>query len=163
MINLMHKNFLKDPQQYALSEEHWLTLWQQVSIRMRTRFGWQQPWFQPLPRDISQGNPIFSAVSPLLKRGVRVIQHEPTSAGLEIQAWPDTFGGSVTDPECIRELVIACALSDVSASLALEIIEPWVSGYAVSFTTQVGGRSQLPGRPARSQLRSRLVLDYGAA
>jgi hypothetical protein len=132
MIDLKYKDFLKDPGQYALAERFWISLWDQIERDKRSRFGWQQPWFQPLPPHISQGNPIFSAISPELKRGIRIIQHEPTSPGLEIQAWPDTFGGSVTDPDSIRELVIACALSDVSARLALRMMESWVAGDAIS-------------------------------
>jgi hypothetical protein len=150
MIILMHTTFLQDAQEYALAEKYWIDRWHQIEGTTRSRFGWQQPWFHPLPPNISQGNPIFSAVSPQLKRGIRVIQHEPTSASLEIQAWPDTFGGSVTDPESIRELVIACALSDVSAALALEMMEPWVAGHAVSFLAHHRGGPQLPGRSARA-------------
>src|SRR5947199_6372047 len=98
MVNHLYPNFLSDDREYGLSEEHRLRLWQEVDPATRLRFEWQQPWFQPLPRSLSEGNPIFSAVSPTLRRGIRIIQHAPTESGLEIQAWPDFFGGSSSDP-----------------------------------------------------------------
>src|SRR5437660_4102959 len=107
MVNHFYPNFLRDDREYALSEEYWARLWDQVDPQGRTRNGWRQPWFQPLPRTLGEGNPIFSAVSPTLRRGIRIIQHAPTGLGPEIQAWPDYFGGSPADPERIEELVIS--------------------------------------------------------
>ena len=144
MIDHIYANFLNDPMQYSLSESYWQTLWMGIHYQDRSRFGWQQPWFQPLPPKLGQGNPIFSAVSPVLRRGIRVIQHEPTTESLEIQAWADSFGGLITDPESIKELVIACALSNLSAGVALEIIRPWVANRPVSFRTPMLGAVALP-------------------
>jgi hypothetical protein len=143
MITHLYPNFLRDDREYQLAEHHWLRLWEQVDPRAVDEFGWQQPWFQPLPRSLGEGNPIFSAVSPLLRRGIRVIQHEPTESGLEIQAWPDFFGGTSSDSGSIAELVISCALSDMASSVALSLIVPWVSGGVVSFRFDEGGL--LPG------------------
>lgn len=143
MITHLYPSFLRDDREYQLSEDHWLRLWAQLDPRAVDEFGWQQPWFQPLPRSLGEGNPIFSAVSPLLRRGIRVIQHEPTESGLEIQAWPDFFGGTSSDSGSIAELVISCALSDMASSVALSLIVPWVSGGVVSFRFDEGGL--LPG------------------
>src|SRR5438552_1482135 len=118
MINHLYPDFLRDTAKYALSEGHWVDLWQRVDRQSRALYAWRQPWFEPLPSSLSQGNPIFSAVSPVLRRGIRVIQHEPTEPGLEIQAWPDSFGGNHDDPDRIEELVISCALSDVASRVA---------------------------------------------
>ena len=133
MVNHLYPGFLREDREYALSEEHWLGLWQQVDPPSRLHRGWQQPWFQPLPRSLGEGNPIFSAVSPMLRRGIRVIQHAPTEPGLEIQAWPDVFGGSSSDPDRIEELVISCALSDQASEVALSLMEPWVKGERICF------------------------------
>ncbi|HZW31168.1 MAG TPA: hypothetical protein VFF52_10705, partial [Isosphaeraceae bacterium] len=75
----------------------------------------------------------FSAVSPMLRRGIRVIQHAPTEHGLEIQAWPDWFGGSPSDPDRIKELIISCALSDQASEVVLSLMEPWVKGKPFDF------------------------------
>jgi len=136
MIDHLYSDFLKDPSQYSLSQSYWRELWQKISDQDRSRFGWQQPWFQPLPPKLEQGNPIFSAFSPLLRRGIRVIQHEPTCQTLEIQAWPDSFGGPITDPQSIKELVIACALSDLAVEVAMDLMQPWVANRSIAFRAQ---------------------------
>src|SRR5262249_42952285 len=128
MVNHIYANFLSDDREYRLSEEHWVQLWQQVDPPARERWGWQQPWFQPLPRSLGEGNPIFSAVSPRLRRGIRVIQHAPTESGVEVQVWRDFFGGSSSDTDRIEELVISCAVSDLASDVVLTLMEPWVQG-----------------------------------
>jgi hypothetical protein len=140
MINHLYPDFLHDDRAYRLSEAHWLGLWEQLDPRIRDEFGWRQPWFEPLPRALGEGNPIFSAVSPVLRRGIRVIQHAPTESGLEIQAWPDTFGGSAGEHDSISELVISCALSKAASLVALSLLEPWVSGGELSFHFDEGGQ-----------------------
>ncbi|MFI5459655.1 MAG: hypothetical protein ACHRXM_29880, partial [Isosphaerales bacterium] len=59
--------------------------------------------------------------------------------GLEFVAYPDTFGGSVFDPDTIHELVISCALSDVAAKVARTLILPWVEGKGVCFDVYEAG------------------------
>jgi hypothetical protein len=144
MITHLYPRFLHDDCEYRRSEDHWLRLWEQLDPQVRDQFAWQQPWFQPLPASLGEGNPIFSAVSPVLRRGIRVIQHEPTTSELEIQAWTDSFGGRADDPGSIAELVISCALSDQSSQLAFSLVAPWVSGGAVDLRCDDGGRGLLP-------------------
>jgi hypothetical protein len=81
----------------------------------------------------------FSAVSPLKRRAIRIIQFEPTERELEFVAYPDTFGGSVFDPKAIHELVISCALSDKAATLALSLMRTWVEGRGLSFDLSEAG------------------------
>jgi hypothetical protein len=132
MINHIDQGFLADEEIYAHSEKFWHQLWVRVDASARDRFGWVQPWFQPLPRELAEGNPIFSAVSRQLRRGIRVIQHEPIKNEVEIQAWLDSFGGD-HDSTRINELVISCALSDVSSEVALGLMVPWVQGDSPAF------------------------------
>ncbi len=106
MITHLFPDFLKDDGVYLEVAQFWIDLWE--SIGANNRFGWNQPWFQPLPPAIGQGNPIFSAVSPRRRRGIRIIQAAPSERGLEFVAYPDTFGGSIFDPDTIHELVISC-------------------------------------------------------
>jgi hypothetical protein len=128
MLKHIYPNFLRDDREYSLSEKHWIGLWEQIDPQLRATHGWQHPWFEALPRSLSEGNPIFTALSQVLRRGIRVIQHEPTDSGPEIQAWLDFFGGNSSDPDRIEELVISCALSDLVSEVALSLIESWVKG-----------------------------------
>jgi len=161
MIDHLYSDFLKDPKQYYLSEDYWQRLWQNICYQDRSRFGWQQPWFQPLQPRLGQGNPIFSAFSPLLRRGIRVIQHEPTRQTLEIQAWPDSFGGPITDPESIKELVIACALSDLAVGVAMDLMQPWVANRPISFRTLLVGTVSFPARQSEPKRRINYVMTQG--
>jgi len=131
MVEHLLPDFLKDERVYHDAERFWVDLWE--SIDKDTRDGWNRPWFQPLPPSIGEGNPIFSAVSARLKRGIRIIQFAPSEKGLEFVAYPDTFGGSASDPNSIHELVISCALSDATARLALSLIRAWVEGKGIDF------------------------------
>lgn len=132
MIENLYPNFLEDPQDYRSSEEFWKRLWKDMSQTARERYEWRQPWFDPLPWDVSQGSPIFSAVSDTLKRGVRILQSPPTGKGLEFFVYTDRFGGSIFDPDSIQELVISCALSQPAADLASSIISKWVENNAIT-------------------------------
>jgi hypothetical protein len=129
----MFERFLEDEVEYRASQDYWNQLWLRAVPDEKVRSGWVCPWISTGSPEILDGNPIFSAYSPLLRRGLRIIQHEPTSGQLEIQAWPDFVGGSSLDPEAIRELVISCALNEAAASLAISLIRPWVEGKSVSF------------------------------
>lgn len=135
MVTHHFASFLEDPLQYARAVDYWVQLWERVDPLRRLIDGWEHPWFSARLADGSldmDGNPIFTAFSPSLRKGVRVIQDQPTSDRVEFQFWYDTFGGSIRDPEAIRELVIACALSDETADLSLQTMRDWVDGKPVS-------------------------------
>jgi hypothetical protein len=139
MVKHLFSNFLEDEMVYKEAERFWIDLWEQIDPETRARHGWQQPWFGPLPPTISEGNPIFSAVSLRERRGIRIIQAAPMENGLEFVAYPDTFGGSIFDPEAINELVISCALSEEAARLASSKMIAWVEGRAISFEVYEAG------------------------
>jgi hypothetical protein len=137
MVEHLYPNFLHDESVYADVEQFWINLWEGIDATVRN--GWQTPWFEPLPPSISEGNPIFSAVAPSQRRGIRILQSEPMEKGLEFVAYADTFGGSIFDPNSIHELVISCALSDAAARLAHSLIIVWVEGKALSFDRYEAG------------------------
>ncbi len=140
MVEHLYSDFLKDELVYHDAERYWADLWNQIDAGTRHSKGWRHPWFQPLPPSISEGNPIFSAVSLRLRRGIRVIQSEDrTEKGMEFLAYLDTFGGSAFDPQAIHELVISCALSDVAARVACSLMIPWVEGKGFSFDLSDAG------------------------
>lgn len=133
MFTHIYKNFLADVDEYRASERFWEDLWLRECPEASQRFKWSYPWVSTGSPDCLDGNPIFSAYSPLLHRGIRIIQYEPTSRKLELQAWPDFVGGSCFDPDAIPELVISCALSTAVADWATQLIRPWVNGRTISF------------------------------
>jgi hypothetical protein len=143
MVEHLYPNFLHDQSVYADVEQFWINLWERIDATVRD--GWQTPWFEPLPPSISEGNPIFSAVSPSLKRGIRVLQSEPTEKGLEFMAYPDTFGGSIFDPSTIHELVISCALSDEADRIARSLIVRWIEGKPIESDRYEAGLIALDG------------------
>jgi hypothetical protein len=117
-------NFLSDENEYGRAEVYWKHLWEQIPAFNRD--SWHSEWFKPsLPKD---GNPIFTAVSEKFGKAIRVIQYEATTNPPEIDFWLDTFGGSNIEPVAIRELVIACALSDESARRASQLMSSWIIG-----------------------------------
>ncbi len=128
MVRHLHARFLEDASEYRSVVTFWRTLWEKVSPTTRTARGWQHPWlFTGSDEDtvFMDGNPIFSAYSPTRLRGIRVIQYPPESGDLEFDCWLDTFGGKLEEPGVIRELVIACALSEEAAQQARELMEQW--------------------------------------
>src|SRR3954447_17361765 len=151
-MNKLFPQFLVDPGQYELSERFWQDLWSQIDPFQRERFQWAFPWIGTGSPDIKDGNPIFSAFSPVLGPGIRVIQEEPTGSGLDIRVWLDTFGGDITDPDRIQEMVISCTLSDAAAYVARPLMASWVRGQSLSFKHDEAGRL-LPSdsvRPVRT-------------
>jgi len=130
MVTHLYPKFLEDPSEYQEAMSFWRHLWSQVSpLEQRVR-GWRWPWLftgSANDRVFMDGNPMFSAYSPTRRCGIRVIQYPPTSNQLEFDYWLDTFGGELGEPETIRELVIACALSEEAARRASELMEMWCS------------------------------------
>jgi hypothetical protein len=152
--------FLTNESDYQRAEDFWtLEIWGKVSEISRTIGGWRPNWFQPQPpRD---GNPIFTAISDVQRKAIRVIQYEPGADSLEFDFWLDTFGGSPTDPRAIRELVIACSLSTESAQKARELIASWVSGeIELANTTELPqGSTTIIARRPRWQFAGS-VIDF---
>lgn len=128
MVNHLFPDFLKDIGEYRKAEEFWMDLWLHLDSWQRHENRWTCPWLSTGAESIRDGNPIFSAWSPKLRRGIRVVQYGPTQQGVEFFAYPDTFGGTIYDPMSIKELVISCALSDVAAVMAEEQMERWIVG-----------------------------------
>lgn len=135
----LYPDFLRDEVQYKRSEDYWAESWRRLDRIDREFYHWTSPWLGTGSPAIKDGNPIFSAYSPDLARGVRIVQQEPLDDRLDIQAYLDSFGGDFDDPDSIRELVIACALSEEAAKIALDLMGPWVGGGAVEFVHDKSG------------------------
>lgn len=136
MVHHLCAAFLDNPCEYQKAVAYWRDLWTRVDPSKRAQQGWVEPWLTTGAPTILDGNPIFSAYSPKLRKGIRVVQYQPESPDMECDYWLDTYGGEITDPQSINELVITCALSEESAMLARHLIESWISGpprYKVHF------------------------------
>jgi len=159
MITHIHQNFLNDETEYQRAETYWDQLWTRIDPLPKRAFGWVTPWVGTGSPSLLDGNPIFSAYSLRLRKGIRVIQHAPTEDQLELAFWLDTFGGPVTDPESIRELVIACALSDVAAIEAISLMNRWVEAEASSITLiKLATHGSLPSLRHTKQPRPYTVI-----
>jgi hypothetical protein len=150
VVRHLYKDFLANAEAYRASEDFWRRRWEEI-LDADQLAEWSHPWISTGSLDLLDGNPIFSAFSPSSRRGVRIIQHEPTSSKVEIQAWPDFVGGNYYDPDVIQELVISCALSNAAADLAMSLIRPWVTSGSISFIEEEeSGLMTAKRRPACS-------------
>ena len=127
MDKYLFPNFLSDPAEYAQAEALWTKHWDELREWVRDRDEWKAPWLGTGFADgtsCRDGNPIFSAVSRLRRRGIRVIQFERSTDPGELYSWKDTFdeGG----PEKIDELVISCALTRRTLIDAMYMMSQWV-------------------------------------
>ena len=147
MVTALFPNFLRNDEEYEESVRYWVNLWNRVDEFNRTSLGWSFPWVGTGSPLIKDGNPIFSAISPGLRRGVRIIQAEPIDSELDIQVWLDTFGGDLNDPTSIQELVIACVLSEEAARIAFDLISQWIQGLSVSIHYDESGDDLLNPQP----------------
>ncbi len=140
MMTNLYEEFLEDHDHYEQSEQYWRTLWSEVVSEVGGGNKWQTPWMGTGAPHIKDGNPIFSAISPVLRRGVRVIQLEPYGSGLDFQFWFEDTEPNPLDSENVRELVIACVLSDLAGACARKYLEPWVAGSPISMRPDQAGR-----------------------
>lgn len=121
MTNYLFEGFLSNADDYASAETYWRELW--LDLR---HDGWVQPWMDN--GAFLDGNPIFTAFNPLQRKGIRIVQRAPQEGANDLVYWLDTFGGDVTEPESIRELVIDCVLSRRTAEAARHLMRQWIDG-----------------------------------
>ena len=74
MPQWIHADFLKDARAYSAAQQYWEAAWAQVLSQTGSETGWETYWMK---NPLANGNPIFTARSPTLRRGVRIIQEEP--------------------------------------------------------------------------------------
>jgi hypothetical protein len=133
MVTDLVRNFLTNSGGYDAAQRFWLALWREVLDGPEIVSGeWEQPWVANRlanGSELRDGNPIFSAFSPRLRRALRVIQHEPEEHELELAWWSDSSTGD--DGSNVEELVISCAMSEEAERLARSLIKSWVSTGAI--------------------------------
>jgi hypothetical protein len=128
MAHFLFPDFLNDPQQYQQAEALWLRTWKELVDDVGQTQLWNAPLYTTTFVDgtpCRDGDPIFSAVDPTRRLGVRIIQFEPPGDVGEIVFWLDTFAEG--EPEEVRELVISCSLTDETLSRARDLIRQWIT------------------------------------
>jgi hypothetical protein len=130
MVKHLLKDFLRDTQEYALAVDYWRKLCAGI-LESKGVDGKWEPWLNGKYADGTlhqDGNPIYSLVCPNERKGLRIIQVEPSDSRVEFSAWIDTFAGDTPDDVAyIEELVIACALSDEALRIATPLISTWLT------------------------------------
>ncbi|AFY56225.1 hypothetical protein Riv7116_3781 [Rivularia sp. PCC 7116] len=125
MVNHLYKNFLSSIEEYKACESFWRDLCETILLKHQgITHGWMV-WLNVIFLD---GNPMYSLISPDSRKGIAIYQHEPTENKIIFGAWMDKFGPIDTTQDFVEEIVIACELSQESASVASELIEIWVEG-----------------------------------
>jgi hypothetical protein len=128
MVKHLHSDFLTDPNVYVQAEAYWQNRWNEL-VKFAGKEGqWQTPWLRTAFADgtpFRDGDPIFSAISTVVDRAVRVIQYPPESDGIELDYWVEWFGPENEHPP-VQILVVSCALSMESAAQACEAIYSWI-------------------------------------
>ncbi len=174
MGRLLYPNFLSNPEEYAKAEAAWAEAWRDLMRHSRLAALWRSPWLSTTFADGSpcrDGNPIFSAFAPDRALGVRVVQLPPDDGAEELTYWTDYFAAG--QPEAVKELVIACVLSDETVFDAIGLMHQWVTHEELAPRADVppvahghllpvgGGRSSgaSPRRPW--EYRSSRVLGAG--
>jgi|SRR5271169_840025 hypothetical protein len=123
----LFKNFLKDPQEYDSAEEFWSNNWNDLIKHLGQERIWRSPWVNARFADgsrIRDANPIFSAVCPSHRRGVRIVQAESSAHPSETLRI-DTFAKG--ESEEIRVLTVVCVLSDNTIRDVLDALARWIT------------------------------------
>jgi hypothetical protein len=132
MAMILMPNFMTDPAEYAEVEAIWQNLWSALLREVGQEGLWRTPWLNTRFADgthFRDGNPIFTAVCPTRRLGVRVVQIEVEQDSDELRTWTDFFAKG--EPEEIKELVIHCVLSNETLRQATELIRSWVQNETI--------------------------------
>jgi hypothetical protein len=127
-VEPLFPNFLNDPSEYHQAETLWRERWDELVRRVGQEGLWVTPWLTTTFANgtpFADGNPIFSAVAPNRRLGVRIIQVEPSEEPRDFSVWTDAFAEG--QPEAIKELVIACVLTPQTLDESLVLMERWIT------------------------------------
>jgi hypothetical protein len=125
-INMQHWLFpdaLVNKPAYIEAQGYWDAQWRSATAEVSRP--WENDWMN---NPMADGNPIFTARCRELGRGIRIIHEAPPEPGsIELDWWFDSFGHE-SEPEAIRELVIACCPSAENARRIHSLMTEWASG-----------------------------------
>jgi hypothetical protein len=119
----LYANFLESKSVYSLNAHYWSRLLQRVTNAKKmsvqnnvltTTFNNGRPFFD--------GNPIFDALIDN-KKAIRIIQEQPDSSELNINAWVEE---TEIHGHTVEELVINLELTKESQVIAKKLLEYWL-------------------------------------
>ena len=125
MPKLLSTDYLNDPKAYAQAESIWRDRWTQMLRELGQQDAWESPWLNAAFADgtpFQDGNPIFSAICPSRRLGVRVIQ-VALDCESELATWTDTTMG----PDEVQELVINCPLTEEYLDQSIQLMRTWIT------------------------------------
>ena len=126
-MSILFPRFLADPQEYHDAERLWVDRWSALVVSLGEVTNWRSPWSQNVFADgtpIRDGNPIFSAICPSRRLGIRVIQLEAVEEESPFTFWLDTFAAG--DSEEVNELVVSCILTEETLADSIALMHQWV-------------------------------------
>ena len=115
MNHILYADFLENKRVYNLAQGAWKRLLNKVL----KDFGYTYtPYLNELQNGKKEydGNPIFNAYIPEIKRAIRIIQVSPKEEGDDISAWVDDI--ALSQSKHTKELVLDLKLSKKAKKIA---------------------------------------------
>lgn len=125
MTKFLYGSFLENKRVYNLAQG----AWSRLLTSLLKDYGYtHSPYINQSQNGVKEydGNPIFSAFIPEIKRAIRIIQVSPEEEGSDISAWFDTIELE-GDLEKTDELVVDVKLSQDSKNIAENLIQKWIT------------------------------------
>lgn len=117
----MFENYLEDENEYLALENYWVAVFSELLTEAKLNLeDWNCPHYNTFfsnGKKMMDGNPIFSAMSKIDGRIIRVIQDEPGGDD-ELRHWTDKGG---------KELVVACAPTEKDIEEARGVLRNWIA------------------------------------
>ncbi|KAA3622601.1 MAG: hypothetical protein DWQ02_25760 [Bacteroidetes bacterium] len=127
MGSFLYPDFLNDKRQYNLVQASWNRLFIRLGEKYDFKYSSYLNPYDSSGRKEYDGNPIFNAFIPKIKKAVRIIQVSPGENVNDISAWIDEIEITKSSSP-VKELVIDLALSKETKNVAIELIDSWVIG-----------------------------------
>lgn len=124
MAQVLYANFLENKKIYNLAQGSWRRFFASLLKKKGYSF---EPYLNDRVNGKKEydGNPIFNAYIPELKRAVRIIQVSPEEEGDNISAWIDDI--ELKDKKT-QELVLDIKMTRDAKLTAREILGAWIEG-----------------------------------
>lgn len=122
MAQVLYQNFLENKKIYNLTQ----AAWGRVLTSLLKDFDYtHSPYLNDRRNGKKEydGNPIFNAYIPEIKRAVRIIQVSPEEEGDDISGWIDNI--QLKDKET-KELVLDLKLTKEAKQQARQLISAWI-------------------------------------
>jgi hypothetical protein len=124
MSKFLYADFLENKRTYNLAQGSWNRL---LTSLLKEYEYTHTPYINQTQNGEKEydGNPIFSAFIPEIKRAIRIIQIAPQEEGDDISAWLDDIALNAK-AEKTAELVVDIKLSQASKRIAKDLIHKWI-------------------------------------